>query len=269
VLSLCVQSEIWCNVIHSTAVISESATIGKDVKIGPFCVVDDNVVIGDGCILESHVVVRGPTTVGKHNRFFQFCSIGEDCQDKKFAGEATELVIGDNNVFREGSTVHRGTIQDEGITRVGSNNLFMINAHVAHDCVLGDNIILANNVSLAGHVTLGDHVIFGGGAAIHQFGKVGDHAFVGAGAIVLRDVPPYVMVNGQKNVPAGINSEGLKRRGFSSDAVMAIKRAYRTIYRSNNTVEEAIEKLTEVQDTHPEIARLVDFLQAAERGIIR
>jgi len=256
-------------VIHSTAVISESAKIGKNVKIGPFCVVDDNVEIGDGCILESHVVIRGPSTIGKDNRFFQFCSIGEDCQDKKYAGEPTQLVIGDNNVFREGSTVHRGTVQDEGITRVGSNNLFMINAHVAHDCMLGDNIILANNVSLAGHVTLGDYVIFGGGAAIHQFGKVGAHAFVGAGAIVLRDVPPYIMVNGQKNVPAGINSEGLKRRGFSSAAVMAIKRAYRTIYRANNTVEEAVAQLQSVQETHPEVALMVTFLQEAERGIIR
>lgn len=255
--------------IHSTAVISSSAKIGENVKIGPFCVVDDNVELGDGCVLESHVVIRGPSKIGKNNRFFQFCSIGEDCQDKKYAGEPTELIIGDNNVFREGSSVHRGTVQDNSITIVGSNNLFMINAHVAHDCILGDNIVLANNVSLAGHVTLGNHVIFGGGAAIHQFGKVGDHAFVGAGAIVLRDVPPYVMVNGQKNVPAGINSEGLKRRGFSSDAVMAIKRAYRAIYRANNTIDEAIEALQDSQAQYPEVAVMVEFLKSAERGIIR
>ncbi|WP_018983479.1 acyl-ACP--UDP-N-acetylglucosamine O-acyltransferase [Salinimonas chungwhensis] len=255
--------------IHSTAVISDTAKIGNNVKIGPFCYVGDNVELGDDCILESHVVIKGPSKIGKANRFFQFCSIGEDCQDKKYAGEPTELVIGDHNVFREGSTVHRGTVQDDGITILGSYNLLMVNAHVAHDCVLGDNVILANNVSLAGHVHLGDFVIFGGGAAIHQFGKVGDHAFVGAGAIVLRDVPPYVMVNGQKNVPAGINSEGLRRRGFSSDAIMAIKRAYRTIYRANNTIEEAIEKLSDSAKETPEVATLVEFLEHAERGIIR
>lgn len=255
--------------IHSTAVIAESAKIGNNVKIGPFCYIGDNVELGDDCILESHVVIKGPTRIGKGNRFFQFCSIGEDCQDKKYAGEPTELEIGDNNVFREGSSVHRGTIQDNSLTKMGSGNLLMINAHVAHDCILGDNNILANNVSLAGHVTLGDYVIFGGGAAIHQFGKVGDHAFVGAGAIVLRDVPPFVMVNGQKNVPAGINSEGLRRRGFSSDAIMAIKRAYRTIYRANNTVDEAIEKLQDAQAQHPEVATMVRFLERAERGIIR
>lgn len=269
VQNLCAQSERSFNVIHSTAVIAESAKIGNNVTIGPFCYVGDNVELGDDCILESHVVIKGPSRIGKGNRFFQFCSIGEDCQDKKYAGEPTELVIGDNNVFREGSTVHRGTIQDESITIIGSNNLLMVNAHVAHDCVLGDNVILANNVSLAGHVHIGDFVIFGGGAAIHQFGKVGDHAFVGAGAIVLRDVPPYIMVNGQKNVPAGINSEGLRRRGFSSEAVMAIKRAYRTLYRANNTVDEALEILKNDAGAHSELNVLIKFLESAERGIIR
>ncbi|QJR81782.1 acyl-ACP--UDP-N-acetylglucosamine O-acyltransferase [Alteromonas pelagimontana] len=255
--------------IHSTAVISEKATIGKDVKIGPYCYVGDEVELGDGCVLESHVVIKGPSRIGKNNRFFQFCSIGEDCQDKKYAGERTELVIGDDNIFRESASVHRGTSQDQGITRVGSRNLLMINAHVAHDCVLGDDIVLANNVSLAGHVHLGNYVIFGGGAAIQQFGKVGDHAFVGAGAIVVKDVPPYVMVSGQKHVAAGINSEGLRRRGFSKEAIMAIKRAYRVIYREGNTVEEAIASLQDATRSHAEVAALVTFLKAADRGIIR
>jgi len=256
-------------VIHSTAVISDKATLGKNVTVGPFCYVGDEVVIGDDCVLESHVVIKGPTTIGKRNRFFQFCSIGEDCQDKKYAGERTYLEIGDDNVFRESSSVHRGTVQDNAITRVGSRNLLMINAHVAHDVVMGDDCILANNVSLAGHVHMGNFVIFGGGAAIHQFGKVGSHAFVGAGAILVKDVPPYVMVNGQKNVTAGINSEGLRRRGFSSEQIMAVKRAYRTLYRDNNTIEEAIAKLADVAAKDENIQALVTFLENAHRGILR
>lgn len=255
--------------IHSTAVISDKATLGKNVTVGPFCYVGDDVVIGDDCVLESHVVIKGPTTIGKRNRFFQFCSIGEDCQDKKYAGERTYLEIGDDNVFRESSSVHRGTVQDNAITRMGSRNLLMINAHVAHDVIMGDDCILANNVSLAGHVHMGNFVIFGGNAAIHQFGKVGSHAFVGAGAIVVKDVPPYIMVNGQKNVPAGINSEGLRRRGFSSEQIMAVKRAYRTLYRDSNTIEETIAKLADVAATDENIQALVSFLESADRGILR
>ena len=255
--------------IHSTAVISEKAKLGKNVTVGPFCYVGDDVVIGDDCELLSHVVIKGPTTIGKRNRFFQFCSIGEECQDKKFAGETTSLEIGDDNVFRETCTVHRGTVQDEGVTRIGSRNLVMVNAHIAHDCVVGNDCILANNVSLAGHVRLGDFVIFGGGSAIHQFGKVGDHAFVGAGAIVLRDIPSFVMVNGIKHVAAGINSEGLRRRGFTSEEIMAIKRAYRVIYRDNNTIDEAIAKLADPAEKFPAVKNLVNFLKNAERGIIR
>ena len=255
--------------IHPTAVISESATIGENVTIGPFCVVDDNVTIGDGCILKSHVVVRGPTRIGKNNKFYQFSSIGEDCQDKKYAGEPTELVIGDDNEFREGVTVHRGTIQDNSITLIGSRCLFMANSHVAHDCVLGNDIIIANSVAIAGHVHMDDHVIVGGAAGIHQFCKIGAHSFLGAGGIILRDVPPFVMVSGQKNIPQGINSEGLKRRGFSKEEVMAIKRAYKAIYREGNTVDEAIEKLAEPAQEFPGVALMVKFLQDSERGIIR
>lgn len=255
--------------IHSSAVVSDKATIGNNVTIGPFCVVDDDVVIGDNCVLKSHVVVRGPSKIGKNNTFYQFTSIGEDCQDKKYAGERTELVIGDDNVFREGATVHRGTVQDEGITRIGSRNLIMVNAHVAHDCVMGDDIVLANNVALAGHVHVGDHVIMGGNSGIHQFCKIGAHAFIGAGAVILKDVPPYIMVSGHKNIPQGINSEGLKRRGFSSDDVMAIKRAYKKLYREGNTVDEAIEKMKADAATSDAVNLLIDFLQQGERGIIR
>jgi UDP-N-acetylglucosamine acyltransferase len=256
-------------VIHPTAVISESATIGENVTIGPFCVVDDNVTIGDGCILKSHVVVRGTTRIGKNNKFFQFSSIGEDCQDKKYAGEPTELIIGDDNEFREGVTVHRGTVQDEGVTIIGSRGLFMVNAHIAHDCVLGDDIIVANNCAIAGHVHIDDFVIVGGAVGIHQFCKIGAHAFLGAGGIILRDVPPFVMVSGHKNIPQGINSEGLKRRGFEKDEVLAIKRAYKVIYRAGNTIEEAIDALEAPANDHDGVARMVEFLRHAERGIIR
>nr|WP_220100123.1 acyl-ACP--UDP-N-acetylglucosamine O-acyltransferase [Alteromonas antoniana] len=243
--------------------------MGKNVTVGPFCVVDDDVVIGDNCVLKSHVVVRGPTTIGKNNVFYQFSSIGEDCQDKKYAGERTELSIGDDNVFREGVTVHRGTIQDESITIIGSRNLLMVNAHVAHDCVLGDDIILANNTAVAGHVHIDNFAIVGGAVGIHQFCKVGAHAFLGAGGIILRDVPPFVMVSGHKHIPQGINSEGLRRRGFDKDTIMAIKRAYRVIYREGNTIDEAVEKLNSAASEHHDVATLVEFLKHAERGIIR
>ncbi|NVK53981.1 MAG: acyl-ACP--UDP-N-acetylglucosamine O-acyltransferase [Alteromonadaceae bacterium] len=255
--------------IHESAVISPSATIGENVTVGPFSIVGDNVVIGDNCCLESHVVVKGPTRIGSGNHFYQFTSIGEDCQDKKYAGELTELVIGDNNVFREGVTVHRGTVQDEGVTRIGSGNLLMVNAHVAHDCVIGDNTILANNVAVAGHVEIGDHAILGGTTAVHQFCKIGKHAFTGGGAIVLRDIPPFVMVSGTKHVPQGINSEGLRRRGYSKETIMAIKRAYKVIYRDNNTIDEAVAKLQDMVGEHAEIALLISFLTGSERGIVR
>lgn len=255
--------------IHPTAVISENATLGNNVQVGPFCVVDDDVVLGDNCRLTSHVVIRGPSRIGKNNTFYQFSSIGEDCQDKKYAGERTELEIGDDNVFREGVTVHRGTVQDHSLTKIGSRNLFMVNAHVAHDCVLGNDIILANNVAVAGHAHIDDFAILGGAVGLHQFCKVGAHAFLGAGGIILRDVPPFVMVSGHKHIPQGINSEGLKRRGFEKDTIMAIKRAYRTVYREGNTIDEAIEKLREPAQKYDDVALLVSFLEKAERGIIR
>lgn len=255
--------------IHSTAVISPNAKIGENVTVGPFCIVGDDVVLGDNCVLESHVVIKGPSKIGSGNHFYQFTSIGEDCQDKKYAGEPTELIIGDNNIFRESVTVHRGTTQDKSLTQIGSDNLFMVNAHIAHDCVLGSHMVIANNVMLAGHVHVGDHTILGGGVAVHQFCKIGAHAFVGGGGIVLRDVPTYVMVSGTKHIPQGINSEGLKRRGFSKDAVMAIKRAYRKIYRAGLTIEEALAELKEPASTFPEVAEMVNFIADSDRGIIR
>lgn len=255
--------------IHPTAIISDKATIGKNVRIGPLCYVGDDVSIGDDCVLESHVVIKGPSVIGQRNHFYQFCSIGEDCQDKKYAGERTELTVGDDNVFREGVTVHRGTVQDKSITIVGSRNLLMVNAHLAHDCVLGNDIIIANNVAVAGHVHIDDFTIVGGNVGIHQFCKVGAHAFVGAGAIILRDIPPFVMVSGTKHIPQGINVEGLKRRGFSKDAITHIRRAYKAIYRENLTVAEATEQLSESAQQYPEVASMVAFINESARGIIR
>lgn len=255
--------------IHETAIVSPNAVIGDNVTIGPFCIVHDDVTLGDNCVLHSHVVIKGKSRIGRGNVFFQFTSIGEDCQDKKYKGEPTELVIGDHNVFREGVTVHRGTTQDQSITKIGSNNLLMVNAHVAHDCVLGNDIVLANNVAVAGHVHIGDYVILGGTVAVHQFCKIGDHAFVGGGGIILRDVPPFVMVSGTKHIPQGINAEGLRRRGFGPETISAIKRAYKTIYRSGNTLEEAMNHLAATSDGNPEIGKLLTFLAQVERGIIR
>ncbi|MDC0602481.1 acyl-ACP--UDP-N-acetylglucosamine O-acyltransferase, partial [Aliiglaciecola sp.] len=207
--------------------------------------------------------------IGKNNRFFQFGSIGEECQDKKYAGEVTRLEIGDNNIFRECVTIHRGTIQDQCVTKIGSNNLFMAYVHVAHDCVVGNDNILANNATIAGHVHVGDHVILGGTTAVHQFCHIGSHSFTGGGCIVLRDIPPYVMVNGIDNTPAGINSEGLRRRGFDKDVIMQIKRAYKVLYRSGHRAEEAVVKLREMAEHTSEISVLAEFVADSSRGIVR
>lgn len=255
--------------IHETAIIESTAKIGKNVSVGPFSYIGHDVELGDNCIVESHVVIKGPSVIGSGNHFFQFASIGEACQDKKYAGEPTRLIIGDNNVFRESVTVHRGTIQDNSETIIGSNNLLMVNVHVAHDCVVGDDNIFANNVTIAGHVHVGNNVILGGLAAIHQFCKVGSHSFAGGGAIILRDIPPYVMISGTKHVPQGINSEGLRRRGFEKDTIMQIKRAYKAIYRDGNTAEQAVAILKEMATTTPEVSLLADFIENSERGIIR
>lgn len=255
--------------IHQTAIVDKSANIGRNVVIGPYCVVGRDVTIGDNTTLHSHVVVKGPTVIGAGNTFFQFSSIGEDCQDKKFKGEPTQLVIGDNNVFRECVTVHRGTIQDQGITRVGSHNLFMAYIHIAHDCIIGDHNILANNATLAGHVVLGDHIILGGMTGIHQFCKVGSHSFAGVGSVIVKDLPPYVMAGGSPFSTFGINSEGLKRRGFSADAIVAIKRAYKVLYRQKLTVADALVVLDEMSLNTPEIGLLTDFVKQSSRGIVR
>ncbi|MCG3730559.1 acyl-ACP--UDP-N-acetylglucosamine O-acyltransferase [Vibrio cincinnatiensis] len=255
--------------IHPTSVVEDGAIIGAKVKIGPFCYVDSKVEIGEGTELLSHVVVKGPTKIGQDNRIFQFASIGEACQDLKYAGEDTQLVIGDRNTIRESVTMHRGTIQDQGITTVGSDNLFMINAHVAHDCVVGDRCIFANNATLAGHVKVGNQAIIGGMSAIHQFCQVGDHCMLGGGSIVVQDVPPYVMAQGNHCAPFGINVEGLKRRGFEKAEIHAIRRAYKALYRSGLTLEEAKVEIGKEIDDFPAVKLFLHFLENSTRGIIR
>lgn len=255
--------------IHETAIIHPSAKLAADVHVGAYSLIGEDVEIGSGTMIESHVVIKGPTKIGANNRIFQFASIGEECQDKKYAGENTRLEIGDNNIFRECVTVHRGTTQDQSLTKVGSGNLCMAYVHIAHDCIVGDDNILANNATLAGHVHVGNSVILGGLTAVHQFCHIGSHCFTGGGSIILRDIPPYVMVSGTDNTPAGINSEGLRRRGFDKDVIMQIKRAYKVLYRSGNRAEQAVEQLREMAQNTPQVGIMADFVAESTRGIIR
>lgn len=253
--------------IDPLAFIHPDATLGNNISVGPWSYIGADVSIGDDCILESHVVIKGPSTIGEGNHFFQFSSVGEQCQDKKYAGERTQLIMGDRNTIREGVTIHRGTIQDQGITKIGSDNLLMANAHVAHDCVIGNQCILANSVNLAGHVQVGDFAILGGMVGVHQFVKIGAHSFVGATSFVNQDVPPFVICAGQPCVPRGINTEGLKRRGFEKDSILAIRRGFKTLYKQKLPLEEALVKLAAVDDKG--VNDLVSFIEQSSRGIIR
>jgi len=255
--------------IHPTAIIADTAVIGDDVEIGPYTVVGDGVEIGRGTRIDSHVVINGPTKIGADNHIYQFASIGDDPQDKKYAGEPTRLVIGDRNTIREFCTISRGTTQDRGETILGDENWIMAYVHIAHDCVVGDKTIMANNVTLAGHVHIGDWVILAGFSGAHQFCRVGDHAFLGMYAGVSRDVPAYTMVAGQPAAPRGINSEGLKRRDFSADQIRNIKHAYRLLYRSGKKLNEAEAEIAELSKTQPELVPLLDSLRSSERGLIR
>lgn len=255
--------------VHPQAIVDPSAKLADGVTVGPWSYIGPDVEIGEGTEILSHVVVKGPTKIGRNNRIFQFASVGEECQDKKYAGEPTTLVIGDNNVIRENCTIHRGTVQDQGETRIGSDNLLMAYVHVAHDCVVGNNTILANNATLAGHVKVGDWAILGGGTMVHQFCQIGPHSMSAGGSIVLKDIPAYVMASGQSAEPFGMNVEGLKRRGFSKEALLALRRAYKVIYRQGLTTEQAIQELETSFADVAEIKPLVDSLRGTHRGIIR
>ena len=255
--------------IHATAVISDKASIADGVEIGPYSIIGDDVQIGAGTRVGSHVVINGPTTIGDDNHIYQFASVGDDPQDKKYADEPTKLIIGDRNTIREYCTMSRGTIQDEGVTRLGDDNWIMAYVHIAHDCVIGDKCILANNATLAGHVHVGDWVIFAGFSGAHQFCRIGSHSFLGMYAGASRDVPAYTMVFGQPAVPKGINTEGLKRRDFSREEIRNIKNAYRIVYRQGKKLTEAIQEIEVLAKEQPELGVFLESLRSPDRGVVR
>lgn len=255
--------------IHQTAIIDPSAVIGDNVKVGPYSVIGPKVVIGEGTEIASHVVINGPTKIGKNNRIFQFSSIGEEPQDKKFHGEDTTLEIGDNNLIRESVTINRGTVQGGGVTRIGSNNWIMAYVHIAHDCIIGSDNIFANNASLAGHVIIDDFVILGGFTLISQFNYMGSHSFSAMGSVISRNVPPYVLVSGHMAKPFGINVEGLRRRNFTDLQIKNIRQAYKLLYRSGYKLEEAETLIENIKQESDEISLLSDFLKNQDGGIIR
>lgn len=255
--------------IHATALVHANAKLAADVEVGAYSIIGEHVEVGEGTVIGPHVVINGHTRIGRHNRIFQFCSLGEIPQDKKYANEPTRLEIGDHNTIREFCTFNLGTAQDVGVTRLGNHNWIMAYVHLAHDCQVGNHTIFANNAQLAGHVEVGDYAILGGFTVVHQFVRIGAHIITGMGTILLQDVPPYMLVSGNPAVPHGINSEGLKRRGYTSAAIMAIKRAYKTLYKSGLSLADAQSAIAAQQTEHAELKLLADYLADSDRGIVR
>ncbi|MBD5804049.1 Acyl-[acyl-carrier-protein]--UDP-N-acetylglucosamine O-acyltransferase [Azoarcus sp. Aa7] len=255
--------------IHASAIVHPGAKLGESVSIGPYSIIGEHVEIGDNTRIGPHVVVEGRTKIGRDNEIFQFCSIGAAPQDKKYDEEPTLLEIGDRNTIREFCSFNVGTSQDAGVTRIGSDNWIMAYVHVAHDCHVGDHTIFANNATLAGHVHVGDWAILGGFTGVHQFVRVGAHSFCGVGTVLLQDLPPYVTVAGNPAKPHGINSEGLRRRGYSADGIAAIKRAYRALYRAGLSLDDARARIGEIAAEHAEVASFAGFIASSERGIVR
>ncbi|NNH39340.1 acyl-ACP--UDP-N-acetylglucosamine O-acyltransferase [Acinetobacter terrae] len=258
------------DLIHPTAIIDSSAVIASDVQIGPYCIIGPQVSIGEGTKLHSHVVIGGYTRIGKNNEIFQFASVGEVCQDLKYAGEETWLEIGDHNSIREHCSLHRGTTQDQGLTKIGSHNLLMVNTHIAHDCVVGDHNIFANNVGVAGHVHVGDYVVVGGNSGIHQFCKIDSFSMIGGASLILKDVPAYVMVSGNPAHAFAMNVEGMRRKGWTKDVIQALRQAFKLIYKEGLTTEQAIQQIrAKILPEVPEVQLLVDSLEQSKRGIVR
>lgn len=255
--------------IHPAAVVDPGARLADDVTVGPLAVIEAEVEIGPGSSVGAHALVQGPTRIGRDNRIGAYASIGGDPQDKKYHGERSQLVIGDGNTFHEFVTVNRGTADGGGATRIGDDNWVMAYVHIAHDCQVGSHTILANNATLAGHVEVGDWVVLGGFAGAHQFCKIGAHAFAAMYAAINRDVPPFIYVAGQFAVPRGVNAEGLKRRGFDTTRIAAIKRAYRTLYMSHKTLDEARVLLAEQAAASEDVRALCDFIDRSERSLVR
>tara|TARA_R110002111_G_scaffold14632_6_gene39527 strand:+ start:1399 stop:2169 length:771 start_codon:yes stop_codon:yes gene_type:complete len=255
--------------IHSTAIIDPSAIIADDVSIGPFTIIGANVEIGSGCQIESHVVIKGPTKIGKGNRIYQFASVGEEPQDKKYSGEPTLLEIGDDNLIRESVTINRGTLQGGGVTKIGNRNWIMAYVHIAHDCIIGDDNIFANNATLAGHVLIDNFVILGGFTLISQFNQMGSYAFSAMGSVISRNVPPYVLVSGHMAKPVGVNVEGLRRHDFSELQIKHIRQAYKLLYRSNLKIDEASAAIQNLEQEKMELGLYTRFLEQQQGGIIR
>lgn len=256
--------------IHPSAVVSPGAEIGKNVRIGPFCVIGDRVKLGDDCVLHSHVTLEGPATFGKGNEFFPYACIGGKTQDLKYQGEPTYLEVGDHNVFRENTTVHRSTIA-ETPTRIGDHNLLLCYSHVAHDCQLGSHIILSNSVGLAGHITVEDHAIISGFAACHQFCRIGMHSIIGGLSKVVQDVPPFMIVDGNPASTRGVNAIGLQRRGFSDEDMKAIKKAYKKLFlKKDGSMSQSLSSLKAIHEgDNVHVKHLIEFIESSERGITR
>jgi len=255
--------------IHPKAIVEPGARLAADVTVGPYAIIGAQVEIGAGSSIGAHAVIEGHTRIGRNNRIHSFATVGGAPQDKKYAGEDTGLEIGDGNTIREYVTINRGTVQDAGVTRIGDDNWIMAYVHIAHDCQIGSHTQFANATQLAGHVHVGDWAILGGVTLVHQFVHIGAHSFSAVGTVLVQDVPPYVMVAGHDAKPYGINSEGLRRRGFSAESIGALKRAYRTLYRSGLGLEEASASLQTLAQEHPEVRPIVDFLARTSRGIVR
>jgi UDP-N-acetylglucosamine acyltransferase len=255
--------------IHNQAIVDSAAQLADDVTVGPWTMIGPDVEIGPGCIIEPHVVIRGPTRIGAGNHIYQFSSIGEATPDLKYQNEPTRLIIGDNNVIRENVTIHRGTVQDRSETSIGDNNLIMSYVHIGHDSVIGNHTVLVNNSALAGHVRVGDWAILSGFTLVHQFCQIGAHSFTGMGSSIGKDVPAYVTVSGAPAQAKTINLEGLRRRGFSSDAISQLRRAFKILYRQGLTLDLALQRLETMFHKTPEVVVFIDSIRASERGIVR
>lgn len=255
--------------IHSTAVIEKGAELGDNVEIGPYSVIGKDVRIGEGTRIAAQVVIDGHTEIGKNNQIFSFTAIGGEPQSVTYKGEPTKTIIGDSNIFRENITVNRGSVDDEGITSIGSNNLFMAYVHIAHDCRLGSELLFSNNASLAGHARVEDYVVLAGYTLVHQFVRIGEHSFCGVNTYCTLDVPPYMLVAGNKAITHGINIRGMRRRGVDKEVISELKRAYRTVYRAGHTMKHALEELKGQEWQSSQVRTLMEFIESSKRGVIR